>query len=64
MLLTDNIVLRYCEWRDRANEMPDLVPRMRRLWSAERSSAASKPGRSRRLLALRHRAALHVPRGA
>jgi hypothetical protein len=64
MLLTENIVVRYREWRDRATEKPDLVPRMRRLWSMDRIETARQSRGRRRLLPLRHRAALGVSRGA
>jgi hypothetical protein len=64
MLLTDNIVVRYLEWRDRRTETPDLVPRMRRLWKVDRVEPARHPRGRRRLLALRHRATLEVSRGA
>ena len=64
MLLTENVVVRYREWRDRATEKPDLVPRLRRLWSRDRVEPAPQPRSRRRLPALRHRAALEVSRGA
>jgi hypothetical protein len=63
MLLTDNIVVRYREWRDR-EEQPDLVPRLRRLWSRDRIEPVRGPRGRRRLLGLRHRPALGVSRGA
>lgn len=64
MLLTENIVVRYGEWRDRRTTEADLVPRLRRLWSRDRVESAPQPSGRRRLLALRHRAALDVSRGA
>jgi hypothetical protein len=64
MLLTENIVLRYREWRDRAIEKPDLVPRMRRLWASERIEPSRSPRGRRHLLAYRHRTALDASRGA
>ncbi len=63
MLFTENIVLRYHEWLDRGQE-PDLVPRMRRLWTMDRVESAPPPRRRGRLLTLRHRAALAFSRGA
>lgn len=63
MLLAENIVIRYHEWRDRKQE-PDLVPRMRRLWSVDRIESAPPPRCRRKLLVHRHRAALGVSRGA
>jgi hypothetical protein len=64
MLLTENLAVRYREWRDRETEDPDLVPRLRRLWGRDRIEAAPRPRAHRRLLALRHRAALQLSRGA
>ena len=62
MLLTENLVVRYREWRDRANDEPDLVPRLRRLWSRARIEPARPPRATHRFLALRHRAALNASR--
>ncbi len=62
MLLTENIVVRYREWRDRKQE-PDLVPRLRRLWKMAPVEPAPQPHGSR-LLDLRHRAPLAGSRGA
>lgn len=62
MLLTENIVVRYREWRDRKQE-PDLVPRLRRLWSVDHIEPAPRPRGRHHLLALRRRAALEVSRG-
>jgi hypothetical protein len=59
MLLTENIVVRYREWLDRS-EQPDLVPRMRRLWSQARVEPAPQPRSRRRLLVLRHRTTVQV----
>jgi len=64
MLLTENIVVRYREWRDRATDEPDLVPRLRRLWSVDRVQSATHPRGRRRLLALRHRVTLGATRPA
>jgi len=36
MVLVENIVFRWREWRDRQEEEPDLVPRLRRVWTAPR----------------------------
>ena len=36
MLLIENIVVRWQEWRDRQEEEPDLVPRLRKVWTAPR----------------------------
>jgi hypothetical protein len=33
MLLTENIVYRVREWLDGRDDEPDLVPRIRRLWT-------------------------------
>ncbi len=63
MLLTENIVVRYREWRDRKQE-PDLVPRLRRLWSVDLIESAPRPRGRHHLLALWRRAALGVSRGA
>ncbi len=64
MLLTENIVVRYHEWLDRRTEEPDLVPRMRRLWSVDRIESAPRPRRRHRLLAIPHRATFEASRGA
>ena len=39
MLLFENIAIRVKEWRDRQEEEPDLVPRLRKVWSAPRGAS-------------------------
>lgn len=64
MLLTENIVLRCREWRDRRTDEPDLVPRMKRLWGRELVERVPQKRGARSLLALGNRPALEAPRGA
>lgn len=64
MLLTENIAVRYREWRDRETEEPDLVPRLRRLWAAPRGEAPETLLHRRPEVALRREPALEAPRGA
>ena len=57
MLLIENLVFRWQEWRDRQEEEPDLLPRIRRVWTAPRVPE-SRVTATRTRLALRHRPAL------
>jgi len=60
MLLTENIVLRVREWRDRQSEGPDLVPRLRRLWKEPPARPRPEPSTGRASRTLRHGPALQA----
>jgi len=59
MVLVENILFRWREWRDGQQEEPDLVPRLRRVWTAPR---VPDP-RESRTSALRPHPALHARPG-
>ncbi len=64
MLLTENLVQRYREWADRErDDEPDLVPRLRRLWTAPRAEPAAMAAHQHREIGLRRQPALESPRG-
>ena len=61
MVLVENIVFRWREWRDRQEEEPDLLPRLRRVWTAPRVPVA--PETATRTPALQPQQALHARPG-
>jgi hypothetical protein len=61
MLLIENLAYRWKEWRDRQEEEPDLVPRLRQVWTAPRFPPA--PGTAARTAAFGRGPALNpLPR--
>jgi len=62
MLLIENLAVRWREWRDRQEEEPDLVPRLRKVWTAPRD-ASPRATATRTTTALGHRPALNARPG-
>jgi len=61
MVLVENVLFRWREWRDAQQEEPDLVPRLRRVWTAPRVPDARET--ATRTSVLRRHPALHARPG-
>jgi hypothetical protein len=60
MVLFENIIVRWREWRDRQEEEPDLVSRLRKVWKEPGLPSPVRPAPVRTAGTLRPHAALHT----